>query len=136
MEYDSKRFIDFIFNPQSNDNKSFQYSVTLSLHHKEIGLNPCRISNIGPFINNLNWENINFPPTEQNYQQFEMNNTSIALNILQANNEEKIGHLYKSRYNKTRENKVILLQLENKHFLKLKVIKMILTFVLTVYNQI
>ena len=45
-----------------------------------------------------------------------MNNTSIALNILQVNNKEKISHLYKPRYNKTRENKLILLQLENKHY--------------------
>ena len=49
-----------------------------------------------------------------------MNNTSIALNILQVNNKEKISHLYKSRYNKTRENKLILLQLENKHYTSVK----------------
>ena len=49
-----------------------------------------------------------------------MNNTSIALNILQVNNEEKISHLYKSRYNKTRENKVILLKLESKHYTSVK----------------
>ena len=132
-----------VLNQQSNDNKSFQYSVTLSLHHKDVGKNPCRISNIGQFINNLNWENINFPPTEQDYQQFEMNNTSIALNILQVSNEEKISHLYKSRYSKTRENKLILLQLENKHYTFVKDLDSLLksnknnsSLVLTVYNQI
>ena len=61
-------------NPQNKDNECFQYSVIISLYHKEIKNNPERISNIKPFINNLNWENINFSPEEQDYKTFEMNN--------------------------------------------------------------
>ena len=80
----------------------------------------CRISKIRPYINNLNWENINFPPKEQDYNTLEINNKSIALNILQVNNEQKISHLYKSEYNRTRENKVILLILEDKHYVAIK----------------
>ena len=76
-------------NPQNKDNKCFQYSITIYLYHKEIKCHPERISKIKPFINNFNWENINFPPQEQDYQQFEMNNKSIALNILQVDNQEK-----------------------------------------------
>ena len=37
-----------------------------------------------------------------------MNNKSIALNVLQEVNK-KISHLYKSEFNRTRENRVILL---------------------------
>ena len=81
-------------NSQNKDNKCFQYSVTLSLYHQEIKCHPKRISKIKPFVNNLNWENINFLPQEQDYQSFEMNNKSIALN--------KISHYYKSEHNKTR----------------------------------
>ena len=33
-------------NPQNKDNKCFQYSVTLSLYHKEINCYPERISKI------------------------------------------------------------------------------------------
>ena len=36
---------------------------------------------IKPFINNLNWKNINFLPQEQDYKTFEMNNKSIVLNV-------------------------------------------------------
>ena len=97
-----------VLNPNNNDNKCFQYSVILSLYHEQIGKNYCRISNIKPFINNLNWENINFPPQEQDYKTFEMNNKSIALNVLQVN-EQKISHYYKSEFNKTREKQSILL---------------------------
>ena len=49
-----------------------------------------------------------------------MNNKSIALNILQAENQEKTNHLYKSEHNRRRENKVILLILENKHYVAVK----------------
>ena len=45
-----------------------------------------------------------------------MNNKSIALNILQANNEQKISHFYNSEFNKTRENKVILLMKNDNEF--------------------
>ena len=45
-----------------------------------------------------------------------MNNKSIALNILQANNEQKISHFYNSEFNKTRENKVILLMINDNEF--------------------
>ena len=98
-------------NPQNKDNKCFQYSITLSLYHKQIKCHPERISNVKPFINNLNWENINIPQ-EQDYQQFEMNNKSIALNILRVN-EQKISHFYKSEHNKTRGYKAILLMISS-----------------------
>ena len=52
-----------------------------------------------------------------------MNNKSIALNILQIDNQEKISHYYKSEQNKTRENKVILLMItdnEKQHYLAVK----------------
>ena len=40
-------------NPLNNDNKCCQYSIIISLFHKEIKKNPERISEIKPFINNL-----------------------------------------------------------------------------------
>ena len=57
-----------------------------------------------------------------------MNNKSIALNILQVQEnvnptQEKISHLYKSEHNKSRENEVILLMIndnEKQHYLAVK----------------
>ena len=34
------------------------------------------------FINNFNWDGINFPPQQQDYERFETNNKSITINIL------------------------------------------------------
>ena len=76
-------------NPQNKDNKCFQYSITVSLFHKETKNNPERTSKIKPFINNLNWDYINFPPQEQDYKTLEMNNKSIALNVLQELDRKK-----------------------------------------------
>ena len=92
------------------------------MYHKEIKQHPERIAKIKPFINNLNRENINFPPQEQDYQTFEINNKSIALNVLKEV-QRNISHLYKSEFNKTRENQVILLMIsDNKkqHYLAVK----------------
>ena len=86
-----------ILNPHNNDNKSFQYSIAFSLCHEK------KIPNIKSYVNNFNWENINFPPTQQDYQNFEMNNTSIALNILTINNEKQINYFYESQFNNNRE---------------------------------
>ena len=100
-------------NPQNKGNKCFQYSITVSLYHKEIKNNPERVSKIKPFINNHNWENINFPPEEQDCKTFEMNNKSIALNVLYTEKQEEISHLYKFEFNKTRERRVILLMIND-----------------------
>ena len=116
------RFKKAVLNPKSNDNKSFQYSITLSLYHKEIGNNFNRITKIKRYINNFNWNNINFPPIKQDYQTFEINNENISFNIYQLKNE-KIYHLYKSSCDKKLVN---LLLLENKHYLCIKNLKSLL----------
>ena len=110
-------------NPQNNDNKCFQYSIIISLFYKEIKKNSERISKIKPFVNNLDWENISFPPEEQDYQQFEMNNKSIALNILCTEKQGEISHYYKFVFNKTREKQIILLMItddQKQHYLAVK----------------
>ena len=49
-------------NPKNTkDNKCLQYSIIAALHHNDIGKNPQRISKLKPYINNYNWNNINFP---------------------------------------------------------------------------
>ena len=116
-------------NPQNKYNKCFQYSITLSLYHAEIKHYPETISKIKPFIDNLNWENINFSPQKQVYQTFEMNNKSIALNTLHIEDQEKISHFYKSDFNKTRERQAILLMIienEKQYYLAVKRLNVLL----------
>ena len=46
-------------NLQNNDDKYFQYALTVELNHQNIRKNSERISNIKPFINQYNLKDIN-----------------------------------------------------------------------------
>ena len=58
------------------------------------------------------------------WNKFEQNNKTIALNILYVpHNKKEIGVAYKSKQNRTRENQVVLLMITNgkkHHYLALK----------------
>ena len=43
-----------------NNNKCFQYSAALALYYKEIGKDSGRIIKLKPFIDNYNWERMNY----------------------------------------------------------------------------
>ena len=103
------KFKKAVLNQKSNDNKSFQYSIAFSLYNKEIGNNCNRITKIKPYINNFNWNNINFPPIKQDYENFEINNDNISLNIYELENE-KIFQLYKSDYDRKKSNNFIFIR--------------------------
>ena len=68
-------------NPKNNDDKYFQYAITVSLNHKQIKIHPKRISNNKPFTDLYNWKEIDFPSYIKDWRKFESNNKSIALNI-------------------------------------------------------
>ena len=48
-------------NPKNNDDKCFQYAVTLALHLVKIKKDPQRISKVKPFIDQYNWNDTDFP---------------------------------------------------------------------------
>ena len=54
-------------NPKNNDNKCFQYAITLALNYDR---NPQRISKIKPFIENYYWKDIDFPSRRKNWNKF------------------------------------------------------------------
>ena len=72
-----------IINPKNtNDNNCFQCSIAAPLNYQNINLNPERISKLKPFIDNYNWNNIDFPAGHKDYCAFEKNNSDTAINIL------------------------------------------------------
>ena len=99
-------------NPKNNDYKCFQYAVTVALNHDKINKNPQRVSKIKPFIDQCNWNDIDFPFTSTDWKKFELNNESIAPNILYVPHKTGKIHLaYKSKHNLTGEKQVILLMI-------------------------
>ena len=113
-----------MINPQNKDNMCFQYAITTSLNYKKIKNHPEKISKINPFINNYNWDNMQLPSQQQDYEKFEMNNKSISLNVLHIQHDTKnIKYSYKSKFNYTREHQAILLMIKNGkkcHYLAVK----------------
>ena len=110
-------------NQKNNDNKCFQYAVTLALNIDKINDHSERISKIKPFIEKYNWKDIDFPSTSKDWKKFELNN-EVAFNILYIpHGTKKIEIAYKSKHNLTREKQVILLLIskgENWHYLTVK----------------
>ena len=103
---------DISINPKNNDYKCFQYAVTVALNRDKINKDPQRVSKIKPFIDQYNWNDIDFPSTGKDSKKFESNNESIALNILYVPHKTGKIHLaYKSKHNITREKQVILLMI-------------------------
>ena len=69
---------------------------------------------IGPHIGLYNWEGTEFPAGIKDWNRFDRNNKTIALNILFVPHNEKIINLaYKSKYNPKRENQAVLLMITN-----------------------
>ena len=94
-------------NLKNKDNKCFKY-------HQNTENHPERISNIKHFINQYNWKGTDFPAGIKDWKKFERNNETIALNILSIpHNTKAINFAYKSKYNRKRENQVVLLMITN-----------------------
>ena len=81
-------------NPKNNYNNCFQYVLTIAFNYLNIKKDPQRISKIKPFIiDQYNWKEIDFPSKQKDWKNFELNNKTIALNILFVPyNTEKIRH--------------------------------------------
>ena len=89
---------------------------------KKIKKDPQRITEIKPFINKYNWEEINFSSEKDDWKKFRKTNVTIALNVLCAKNE-KVHPAYVLKHYSNREKQVLLLTAANGegwHYLAVK----------------
>ena len=119
-----------------------QKATTLALNFNNIDKHHQRISKIKPFINNYNWNDINFPAAKKDWNKFEVNNKNVALNILNVLNvpfnTKKIEIAYKSKYNLIRDNQIILLMISNGknwHYLAVKSLSRLLRGIFSNHNS-
>ena len=61
-------------NPKNEDDKCFQYALTVALNHEQIKNNPERTSKIKHFIDQYYWKEIDFPSTGKDWKKLELNN--------------------------------------------------------------
>ena len=95
-------------NPKNQkDNKCFQWSIISGLNYNKI-----KEKNLKKILK-LKMTDTNFSLNRDDWENFEQNNTSVALNVLFASyDSEEIKLAYKSNYNK-RRNQVILLMIND-----------------------
>ena len=113
---------------KNDDNNCFQSALncikTVALNYHNIKKDPQRILKIKPFIIQCDWKELEFPSHQKDWKKFELNNKTIALNILFVPySTEKIRLAYKSKHNFKRENQVILLMItvgKKWHYLTVK----------------
>ena len=113
-------------NPKNaKDVYCFMYAMTIALYHKELGTNPKRISKrLMEHIPLLNWHDIGFPVSYNDYIIFEKLNEDITLNIFYVPfNQKTICSEYISNRNYTVKKQITLLKItddkEKWHFLAL-----------------
>ena len=76
-------------NPNNKeDNKYFQYAVTVAINYEEVKKDPQRITKTKPFINKYNCEGINNPSEKNDWKKFEKYIVTIAVNVLYAKKEK------------------------------------------------
>ena len=95
-------------NPKNEkDNKCFQWSIIAGLNYNKIKEKELKK------LLKFRRVDTDFSSYQRDWEEFEQNNTSIALNILFVSyNSEEIKLAYKLNYNK-RKNQVILLMINN-----------------------
>ena len=54
---------------KSNDQKCFQYALTVALIYEQIKSHPERILKIKPFIDHYNWKDIDFPSHSKDWEK-------------------------------------------------------------------
>ena len=81
-----------VINPKNNNNKSFLYSTGIFVFYDEIDMkNPSRVSKKSlKCCDRLNIDNINFPPTIKDIEQFEKDNLDIPITIFEYGDFHKI----------------------------------------------
>ena len=65
-----------------NGDKCSQYAINATLNYQNINRYPQRILENKPFINQYDWNGIEFPSLQKDWKKFELNNKTIALNVL------------------------------------------------------
>ena len=95
-------------NPKNEkDNECFKWSIIAGLNYNKIKEKELKK------ILKFKRVDTDFSSYQRDWEEFEQNNTSIALNILfVSHNREEIKLAYKSNYNK-RKNQVILLMISS-----------------------
>ena len=83
-----------VINRQNKDEECFKWVVIAALHHEEIRKGHQRISRLGPYENQYNWKEVEFPVSIKKIDQFEKNNPGKAVNVLLSSKKSQKKNIY------------------------------------------
>ena len=111
----------------------------MALNHQYTKKDPQRITKIKPFIDQYDWSEIEFPSHQKDWKKFELNNKTIALNVLFIPYDAKqIRPTYISKYNSSRKKQVILLMINDNdkkwHYLFIKELSALVNGITSKHN--
>ena len=89
--------------PKNNDDKCFQYALTVALNYQNIKNSPEKISKIKLFVGQYKWKEI--------FHHVVKIGKNLNHILYVPHNTKKIRHAYKSKHNLKLENQVILLMI-------------------------
>ena len=69
-------------NPKNEDKECFKWGVIAALHHNDINNHSEKVSKLKPYIDQYNWDGLEFPMSINKISKFEKNNPDIAVNVL------------------------------------------------------
>ena len=125
MSLDSIASWKTTINPKNKkDNECFKWSIIAGLNYNKIKEKELKK------LLKFRRVDTDFSSYQRDWEEFEQNNTSIALNILfVSHNSEEVKLAYKSSYNK-RKNQVILLMINDeaiccKNFVRIKFFRLV-----------
>ena len=88
----------------SDDDKCFQYVITVALNHEEIGKKLQRISTIKPFINKCNWKGVIYSSEKHDWKKFVKNDPTIVFNELYVKRRTYILPAFQSQLKSSKPN--------------------------------
>ena len=121
-----------VINRQNKDEECFKWAVIAALHHEEIRKGHQRISRLGPYENQYNWKEVEFPVSIKKIDQFEKNNPGKAVNVLFSSKKSQKKNIYIVRSSernvkcKKQANLLMIEDCEKRHYTSIKGISRLL----------
>ena len=113
---------------KKDDPEALKYAIALS---QTKAPNRNRPKNIALNFKHFKFNNMNSPPTKEDYETFEKNNESVKLTVLKLSDVEKQLHFhYNDEDRNQRSGKVVVILLENNHYIYVTKLKPLTKYII------
>ena len=83
-----------VIHPKNKDKECFNWTVIAALYHEEIKKDHQRMSKLGHYENQYNWEGLEFSVSIKKIDKFEKNNPGMVVNVLFNSKKNQTKNIY------------------------------------------